>query len=262
MLIPRRGFNMILRRMADAIRGQDWFTAVLEVLIVVVGIFVGLQVDDWNTRRQEQALLDDYLDRLEDETKNNIEGYLRYVNGMEAFSDHLTTYFNHLRDSDQPSPDLEALSANLCRNGVMGTPTYDNSVLDEMISTGYLRLIKDKELVRSLQYYIGEQNRVNQAVVFQAPILIDAYDKFEPHRALRPLEESGIGNCDFDFSAFARNPQAASWVADAQRLHVWHMLNARSVLDALQETGHRFEAETVESDEHSKSRNDDVAIDR
>ena len=240
---------MILRRLANAIRGQDWFTVVLEVLIVVVGIVVGLQVDDWNTRRLEQALLDDYLERLKIETKSNIEPYLEYVNGMEAVSDQFTTYFNHLRDSNQPPPDLEALSAHLCRNGIMPTPSYDNSVLDEMISTGYLRLIKDKKLVRSLQNYIGQQHSVNQGIVFQAPIVIDAFDKFEPYRALRPLEDSGIGNCDFDFSAFARNPKAASWVADAQRLHVWHMLNARSVLEALQETGNRFAADTAESKE-------------
>ena len=238
---------MILRRLANAIRGQDWFTVVFEVLIVVVGIFIGLQVNDWNTRRQERALLDDYLDRLKIETQNNIEGYLYYVNGMEELGDQLTAYFNHLLDSDQPSADLEALSANLCRNGVVGRPAYDNSVLNEMISTGYLRLIKDKELVHSLQTYIGEQKRVNQAIVFHAPALIDAYDKFEPYRALRPLtEESTLGNCDFDFSAFERNPKAASWVADAQRLHVWHMLNARSVLEELQETGNRFAGDTVE----------------
>ena len=39
---------MILRRLAEGIREQNWFTVVLEVLIVVVGIFIGLQVDDRN----------------------------------------------------------------------------------------------------------------------------------------------------------------------------------------------------------------------
>ena len=33
---------MILRRLADAIREQNWLTVVLEVLIVVVGILIGL----------------------------------------------------------------------------------------------------------------------------------------------------------------------------------------------------------------------------
>ena len=35
---------MILRKLADAITAQNWFTVVLEVLIVVVGIFIGLQI--------------------------------------------------------------------------------------------------------------------------------------------------------------------------------------------------------------------------
>ena len=43
---------MILRRLGNALREQNWFTVVLEVLIVVVGIFFGLQVDDWNERRK------------------------------------------------------------------------------------------------------------------------------------------------------------------------------------------------------------------
>ena len=42
---------MILRRLAESIRKQEWFTVVLEVLIVVVGIFIGLQVDEWNRAR-------------------------------------------------------------------------------------------------------------------------------------------------------------------------------------------------------------------
>jgi len=39
---------MILHRLAEGVRAQNWFTVIVEVLIVVVGIFLGLQVDDWN----------------------------------------------------------------------------------------------------------------------------------------------------------------------------------------------------------------------
>jgi hypothetical protein len=46
---------MILRRMADAIRQQNWFTVVIEVFIVVVGIFIGLQVDDWSQSRKAET---------------------------------------------------------------------------------------------------------------------------------------------------------------------------------------------------------------
>jgi hypothetical protein len=44
---------MILRKLSDAIRQQNWFTVILEISIVVVGIFIGLQVDEWNQNRLE-----------------------------------------------------------------------------------------------------------------------------------------------------------------------------------------------------------------
>ncbi len=35
---------MILRRLAEHVRAQNWFAVALDFLIVVVGVFVGLQV--------------------------------------------------------------------------------------------------------------------------------------------------------------------------------------------------------------------------
>lgn len=47
---------MILRRLATAFRKQDWFTVAVETLIVVFGVFIGLQVNNWNEARQDQAV--------------------------------------------------------------------------------------------------------------------------------------------------------------------------------------------------------------
>jgi hypothetical protein len=44
---------MILRRLTNAIRNQDWFTVVIETLIVVFGVFMGIQVANWNAERLE-----------------------------------------------------------------------------------------------------------------------------------------------------------------------------------------------------------------
>ena len=44
---------MILRRLTNAIRNQDWFTVVIEPLIVVFGVFKGIQVANWNAERLE-----------------------------------------------------------------------------------------------------------------------------------------------------------------------------------------------------------------
>ena len=58
---------MIIRRLADALREQNWFTVVLEVMIVVVGIFIGLQVDGWNEGRKKQQNIEAQLLRIADD---------------------------------------------------------------------------------------------------------------------------------------------------------------------------------------------------
>ena len=46
---------MILRRLAEALRRQDWFVVLIEVAVVVLGIFIGLRVDDWNEARKNRS---------------------------------------------------------------------------------------------------------------------------------------------------------------------------------------------------------------
>ncbi len=55
---------MILRRLATALREQNWFTVALEILIVVVGIFVGLQADQWNQSRKDRLVEQQYITSL------------------------------------------------------------------------------------------------------------------------------------------------------------------------------------------------------
>lgn len=66
------GWGMIVRKLAEAVRRQDWFTVLVEFVIVVAGIFVGLQVNNWNdarlTAKQEKA----YLRQLREEVRHNI----------------------------------------------------------------------------------------------------------------------------------------------------------------------------------------------
>ena len=44
---------VILRQLAEGIKSQNWSIVFIEVLVLVVGIFIGLQVDDWNQSRKD-----------------------------------------------------------------------------------------------------------------------------------------------------------------------------------------------------------------
>ena len=46
---------MLLRRTIEHVKAQNWFAVGLDFVIVVFGVFVGLQVQDWNDSRKHQA---------------------------------------------------------------------------------------------------------------------------------------------------------------------------------------------------------------
>lgn len=58
---------MSLRNLVARLRERDWTSVIIEVLIVVVGVFIGLQVTNWNEDRKDTQRGDEYLRRLHDE---------------------------------------------------------------------------------------------------------------------------------------------------------------------------------------------------
>ncbi len=55
---------MIPRRIAEHVRSQNWFAVAIDLAIVVLGVFIGLQVSNWNADRHDRALGKDYIARL------------------------------------------------------------------------------------------------------------------------------------------------------------------------------------------------------
>jgi hypothetical protein len=58
---------MSLRTLVLRLRERDWTSVIIEILIVVVGVFIGLQVTNWNEDRKDTRRGDEYLQRLRDE---------------------------------------------------------------------------------------------------------------------------------------------------------------------------------------------------
>lgn len=55
---------MILRRFMKHVTDQNWFAVGLDVIVVITGIFLGMQVSEWNEGRQNRQLEIEYLERI------------------------------------------------------------------------------------------------------------------------------------------------------------------------------------------------------
>ena len=75
---------MIIKRLATGIKEQDWFVVLVEVMIVVVGIFIGLQVDDWNEGIKERDLEKQYLERILNDFEISIEDHIGDLERMKV----------------------------------------------------------------------------------------------------------------------------------------------------------------------------------
>jgi hypothetical protein len=63
---------MILRRLSANLRAQNWTAIAIEFFIVVLGVFIGTQVANWNQARLEKQATNRMLDQLRPELQNQL----------------------------------------------------------------------------------------------------------------------------------------------------------------------------------------------
>jgi hypothetical protein len=137
---------MILEKLAKAIHRQSWFTVILEILIVVIGIFIGLQVDDWNSSRKDRLDERVFLLRLHSDMVTadglSIRVRKRRLDQVERIIRASDVLFERADRYELAKDECNAIgSANLFNIAVPSLPAFD-----ELIGTGRLGIIRDAEL--------------------------------------------------------------------------------------------------------------------
>jgi hypothetical protein len=79
---------MILRRINEHVRAQNWTAVVLDFLIVVVGVFIGIQVSNWNDLRAARVSEMEFLLTIRDDINQDIidnQGFLRMLSDVSRY---------------------------------------------------------------------------------------------------------------------------------------------------------------------------------
>ncbi len=107
---------MLLRRFMKHVSDQNWFAVGLDVIVVIVGIFLGLQVQASYEERKEQVVAAAFVDQLTNDIRiaindaaaqealylrhvDNASIALRYLHDEVTFEDHekdITRGFNDM----------------------------------------------------------------------------------------------------------------------------------------------------------------------
>lgn len=145
---------MILRRISENLRSQNWFAVAVEFVIVVVGVFMGLQVQDWNEARKERIEEHALLSRLHVETAELLETQRGELVDLRERANILMGV-NPVLFSQEP---LRVIS-NLECGRIVASHVFRRSpdelpVLDEMLSTGRFDVLQDEDIKEHLRNYV------------------------------------------------------------------------------------------------------------
>jgi hypothetical protein len=119
--------------------------AIGEILLVVVGILIALQVNNWNEQRKDRSSEFDILQNLKEELIRNREELKIYQQiHIDAFQDGL--YFLSLFDTDISSISHSRLDSALA--GIEGGYTFEaiDGYIESIIVSGNIDLIRNVEL--------------------------------------------------------------------------------------------------------------------
>ena len=143
---------MILRSVTKHVRDQNWFAVFIDFLIVVVGVFIGIQVSNWNEERasEKQALV--LVERLYADLENDravLAIILEYQAVVKTYAVRAVSALN-----GDPSISDEQFVIAAYQASQISTLWSYRSTYNEVLSTGQINLIKSTALKsKVLGYY-------------------------------------------------------------------------------------------------------------
>ena len=142
---------MLLRRITKHVTDQNWFAVFIDFLIVVVGVFIGIQVSNWNETRAERGAESEYLVALEQDVAASLDE-IKIIKEILDEQDKARKVLYDFSLSDKESLD-SAQWPDLINKALWSFKTLDisNTTFESLRSSGRLSILSDDTLVIALQ---------------------------------------------------------------------------------------------------------------
>ncbi|MGJ8664332.1 MAG: hypothetical protein ACSHWU_11815 [Marinicella sp.] len=139
---------MLLRRITKHVTEQNWFAVFIDFLIVVVGVFVGLQVQNWNTDRLAKEEEQQVLMQLQEQFSIFIDTSEINIKKQIDNTDSSANILNMIQLGIEPI-DVDDFKNTLAKAGSLSAAPSLPTALQELVSSGQLSNLASSDL-RSL----------------------------------------------------------------------------------------------------------------
>ena len=133
---------MLLRSISQHVRDQNWFA---------IGVYIGIQVSNWNDEVRVQSLEESYLSRVADELRSNIEMFESEAKFARESRSVLSDFIASIESRSSSDTDLASHTSKYLSSGVFFAKFRpSHATFDELKSTGNLDIIQNKEIREAL----------------------------------------------------------------------------------------------------------------
>lgn len=135
---------MIFRRFLQRFRQQPWGAIATELVIVIIGVFIGIQVANWNEDRATARQAAEFTVRLADDLRKEAWAYQSLINYSRQ------TNSNQRRVLDAMAGEIELSDEQFVISAYRATQYKEynryRATYDELVSTGSIGLVVDQAL--------------------------------------------------------------------------------------------------------------------
>lgn len=204
---------MILRRFAKAIKDQDWSAIVIEFVIVVAGIFVGLQVNEWNDQRQlrERELI--YLERLEEDLTRMDAEFAEILERGAGRHKATRRTLHALENCDATLAEPNDFETTFAFYQNQRTATIIDRTYQEMVSSGALASMADQDLSAQIAGLFGALGNY-KAFVTGVRVSLPVIDQILWRKVDLSYDADGrpmLREFDFEAACVDRELRNATW---------------------------------------------------
>jgi hypothetical protein len=134
---------MLLRRITKHVKDQNWFAVGIDFIIVVVGVFIGIQVANWNTAQADKREYQRAIARVVAGAKGNLAILDSFDEGVRLRLTEAEEGLAALRTCEDTDQNEDTVVRGV--NAITGTSTIhvQTSALDEMATTAALLAQQD-----------------------------------------------------------------------------------------------------------------------
>ncbi|HJU77006.1 MAG TPA: hypothetical protein VJ597_03645 [Sphingomicrobium sp.] len=145
--------RLILERTAHAIRKQDWFAVAIEFTLVVAGVLLAFQINEWANEREERQERSAATIRLLDEAEETVAYFRAGVQAQQQLVNDLDYALRAVDGRRWQDADRARITRGLSQVNVTVPPAPPSSIYDDLVASGRIGSIGDTELRTSIANY-------------------------------------------------------------------------------------------------------------